>query len=208
MQLDRDQEIAAAKTVACELALSKPILAPAGDNTILLEHRVGRAALRPLSRIPHHEHAHPRRRKNGNRPNRPGRYYSVPCRHRGYRLLGRSAEKERRRRPIILSGGGYSYLAGDRPCIVLNEHLHHSPGQPGTGRLHERAGLRQFRMDGAVFADRAGVVLRSVLLPIKGGDASGLSGTALKAGAYIVVPSGDNITAITMSSGSVIIYNQ
>ena len=38
--------------------------------------------------------------------------------------------------------------------------------------------------------------------------AYGLSGTTLKAGAYIVVPSGDAITAITMSSGSVIIYNQ
>lgn len=38
--------------------------------------------------------------------------------------------------------------------------------------------------------------------------AFGLSGTTLKAGAYIVVPSGDAITAITMSSGSVIIYNQ
>jgi hypothetical protein len=36
----------------------------------------------------------------------------------------------------------------------------------------------------------------------------GLSGTTLKAGAYIVVPTGDNITALTMSSGSVIIYNQ
>lgn len=36
----------------------------------------------------------------------------------------------------------------------------------------------------------------------------GLSGATLKAGAYIVVPSGDAITAITMSSGSVIIYNQ
>ena len=36
----------------------------------------------------------------------------------------------------------------------------------------------------------------------------GLSGATLKAGAYIVVPTGDNITAITMSSGSVIIYNQ
>jgi len=46
---------------------------------------------------------------------------------------------------------------------------------------------------------------------IDGSDALaayGLSGTALKAGAYIVVPTGDNITAITMSSGSVIIYNQ
>jgi hypothetical protein len=38
--------------------------------------------------------------------------------------------------------------------------------------------------------------------------AFGLSGSTLKAGAYIVVPSGDAITAITMSSGSVIIYNQ
>ena len=38
--------------------------------------------------------------------------------------------------------------------------------------------------------------------------AYGLSGTTLRAGAYIVVPTGDNITAITMSSGSVIIYNQ
>ena len=38
--------------------------------------------------------------------------------------------------------------------------------------------------------------------------AFGLSGATLKAGAYIVVPSGDAITAITMSSGSVIIYNQ
>jgi len=36
----------------------------------------------------------------------------------------------------------------------------------------------------------------------------GLSGATVKAGAYIVVPSGDAITAITMSSGSVIIYNQ
>jgi hypothetical protein len=38
--------------------------------------------------------------------------------------------------------------------------------------------------------------------------AFGLSGATVKAGAYIVVPSGDAITAITMSSGSVIIYNQ
>jgi hypothetical protein len=38
--------------------------------------------------------------------------------------------------------------------------------------------------------------------------AFGLSGATLKAGAYIVVPSGDAITAITMSSGSVVIYNQ
>jgi len=37
--------------------------------------------------------------------------------------------------------------------------------------------------------------------------AYGLS-TALKAGAYIVVPSGEAITAITLTSGSVIIYNQ
>lgn len=36
----------------------------------------------------------------------------------------------------------------------------------------------------------------------------GLSGATLKAGAYIVVPSGEAITAITMSSGSVVIYNQ
>ena len=38
--------------------------------------------------------------------------------------------------------------------------------------------------------------------------AFGLSGATLKAGAYIVVPSGDAITAITMSSGSVVVYNQ
>ena len=37
--------------------------------------------------------------------------------------------------------------------------------------------------------------------------AYGLS-TALKAGAYIVVPSGEVITAITLTSGSVIVYNQ
>tara|TARA_R110001606_G_C15252436_1_gene637520 strand:- start:785 stop:1045 length:261 start_codon:yes stop_codon:yes gene_type:complete len=37
--------------------------------------------------------------------------------------------------------------------------------------------------------------------------AYGLS-TALKAGAYIVVPSGEAITAITLTSGSVIVYNQ
>ena len=36
----------------------------------------------------------------------------------------------------------------------------------------------------------------------------GLSGANLKAGGYIVVPTGDNITALKMSSGSVIIYNQ
>jgi hypothetical protein len=30
----------------------------------------------------------------------------------------------------------------------------------------------------------------------------------LKAGAYIVVPSGEAITAITLTSGSVIVYNQ
>ena len=38
--------------------------------------------------------------------------------------------------------------------------------------------------------------------------AYGLTATTLKAGAYIVVPTGSAITAITMSSGSVIIYNQ
>ncbi len=38
--------------------------------------------------------------------------------------------------------------------------------------------------------------------------AYGLSGTTLKAGAYIVVPSGEAITAITLTSGSVIVYNQ
>jgi hypothetical protein len=37
--------------------------------------------------------------------------------------------------------------------------------------------------------------------------AYGLSGTTLKAGAYITVPEQETITAITMSSGSVIIYN-
>jgi hypothetical protein len=37
--------------------------------------------------------------------------------------------------------------------------------------------------------------------------AYGLS-TPLKAGAYIVVPSGELITAITLTSGSVIVYNQ
>ena len=37
--------------------------------------------------------------------------------------------------------------------------------------------------------------------------AYGLS-TALKAGAYVVVPSGEAITAITLTSGSVIVYNQ
>jgi len=37
--------------------------------------------------------------------------------------------------------------------------------------------------------------------------AYGLSGTTLKAGAYISVPEQSTITAITMSSGSVIIYN-
>jgi len=36
----------------------------------------------------------------------------------------------------------------------------------------------------------------------------GLTGATVKAGAYIVVPSGDAITAITMTAGSVIIYNQ
>ena len=36
----------------------------------------------------------------------------------------------------------------------------------------------------------------------------GLTGATVKAGAYIVVPASDAITAITMSSGSVIIYNQ
>lgn len=36
----------------------------------------------------------------------------------------------------------------------------------------------------------------------------GLTGTTVKAGAYIVVPASDAITAITMSIGSVIIYNQ
>jgi len=38
--------------------------------------------------------------------------------------------------------------------------------------------------------------------------AFGLTGATVKAGAYIVVPSGDAITAITMTAGSVIIYNQ
>ena len=37
--------------------------------------------------------------------------------------------------------------------------------------------------------------------------AYGLSGTTLKAGAFVTVPRGDIITAITMSSGRVIIYN-
>jgi len=35
----------------------------------------------------------------------------------------------------------------------------------------------------------------------------GLNGATLKAGAYIVVPEGSQITDITMSAGSVIIYN-
>ena len=38
--------------------------------------------------------------------------------------------------------------------------------------------------------------------------AYGLSGTTLKAGAYIATPSGEAITAITLTGGSVIIYNQ
>ena len=35
----------------------------------------------------------------------------------------------------------------------------------------------------------------------------GLSGATVKAGAYIVVPEGSAITAITLTAGSVIIYN-
>ena len=47
---------------------------------------------------------------------------------------------------------------------------------------------------------------------VDGADAKAAYGIdtnpTLKAGAYIVVPSGDAITAITLTSGSVIIYNQ
>jgi len=81
-------------------------------------------------------------------------------------------------------------LIGTRGCKLLT----------GTGAL---TGLK-----GYAFIAQEDTVLTT--FEVDGVDALadfGLTG-ALKAGAYIVVPSGDAITAITMSSGSVIIYNQ
>ena len=81
-------------------------------------------------------------------------------------------------------------LIGTRGCKLLT----------GTGAL---TGLK-----GYAFIAQEDTVLTT--FEVDGVDslaAFGLSGATLKAGAYIVVPSGDAITAITMSSGSVIIYN-
>lgn len=82
-------------------------------------------------------------------------------------------------------------LIGTRGCKVLT----------GTGAHTSLTGYSIIVQEDAVITT----------FEVDGSDALaayGLSGTALKAGAYIVVPTGDNITAITMSSGSVIIYNQ
>jgi hypothetical protein len=82
-------------------------------------------------------------------------------------------------------------LIGTRGCKVLT----------GTGAL---TGLKGY----SIVVQEDTVITTFEVDGVDNLAAFGLSGTTLKAGAYIVVPSGDAITAITMSSGSVIIYNQ
>lgn len=82
-------------------------------------------------------------------------------------------------------------LIGTRGCKVLTGTGAHTSLKGYAIIVQEDTVITTFEVDGADAL-----------------AAFGLSGTNLKAGAYIVVPSGDAITAITMSSGSVIIYNQ
>ena len=82
-------------------------------------------------------------------------------------------------------------LLGSRGCKVLTGTGAHTSLRGYAIIVQEDTVITTFEVDGA-----------NALA------AYGLSGTALKAGAYIIVPTADNITAITMSSGSVIIYNQ
>jgi|TARA_R100000084_G_C4631551_1_gene138646 hypothetical protein len=82
-------------------------------------------------------------------------------------------------------------LLGSRGCKVLTGTGAHTSLKGYSIIVQEDTVITTFEVDGA-----------NAL------EAYGLSGTALKAGAYIVAPSNEIITAITMSSGSVIIYNQ
>lgn len=82
-------------------------------------------------------------------------------------------------------------LIGTRGCKVLTGTGAHTSLKGYSIIVQEDTVITTFEIDG-----------------VDNLAAFGLSGTTLKAGAYIVVPSGDAITAITMSSGSVIIYNQ
>ena len=82
-------------------------------------------------------------------------------------------------------------LIGTRGCKVLTGTGAHTSLTGYAFMAQEDTVLTTFEVDG-----------------VDNLAAFGLSGATLKAGAYIVVPSGDAITAITMSSGSVIIYNQ
>lgn len=82
-------------------------------------------------------------------------------------------------------------LIGTRGCKLLT----------GTGALTGLKGYAIIAQEDTVFTT----------FEVDGVDALsdfGLTGATVKAGAYIVVPASDAITAITMSSGSVIIYNQ
>jgi len=82
-------------------------------------------------------------------------------------------------------------LIGTRGCKLLT----------GTGALTSLKGYAIIAQEDTVFTT----------FEVDGVDALadfGLTGATVKAGAYIVVPSGDAITAITMTAGSVIIYNQ
>tara|TARA_Y100001938_G_scaffold126624_1_gene178741 strand:- start:300 stop:566 length:267 start_codon:yes stop_codon:yes gene_type:complete len=82
-------------------------------------------------------------------------------------------------------------LIGSRGCKVLTGTGAHTSLKGYSIIVQEDTVITTFSVDG-----------------VDSLAAYGLSGTALKAGAYIVVPTNDIITAITMSSGSVIIYNQ
>ena len=82
-------------------------------------------------------------------------------------------------------------LIGTRGCKVLTGTGAHTSLKGYSIIVQEDTVITTFEVDG-----------------VDNLAAFGLSGATLKAGAYIVVPSGDAITAITMSSGSVIIYNQ
>jgi len=82
-------------------------------------------------------------------------------------------------------------LIGTRGCKVLTGTGAHTSLKGYSIIVQEDTVITTFEVDG-----------------VDSLAAFGLSGATLKAGAYIVVPSGDAITAITMSSGSVIIYNQ
>ena len=101
-------------------------------------------------------------------------------RNRRARALGLVPPQKICRGVGLFSGRGNVALAGDRPGPFLDQHLDHPSRQPRPGRLCQRFGLRELRVDGGFPPHRPVVFLRPLLYPLAGGHAARFPGKTLQ----------------------------